>query len=223
MHDFEFSFVADERFRELLHRDFDELEICLEHKANKSVLILSGSIIETVLLEYFVHHNITTKSRNQILKLTLAELIDEAVSTKLLSAKTKDLSSVIRNYRNLIHPGKEIRTNEEFDYDTAVVSYSLVKIVIKELRTNYILKYGYKAEEILTKILDDDSTESIFDMLLKKIGNFEIHRLFDLIVEYWVNERENKENRQVQKIRRYFTKLKAAVDNEKIIKSKIPF
>ncbi len=110
-----FAFIGDEKFRQLLKRDFQELEICVESKAFKSVLILSGSIIEAVLLEYFTHYPISGKNHNQTLKLALSDLISKAYATDLISERSKDLSTVIRNYRNLIHPGRKVRTKEQFN------------------------------------------------------------------------------------------------------------
>ncbi len=218
MYDLEFSFVADQKFRELIERDLKELSICLENNANKCVLILSGSIIEAVLLEYFLNHDITTKTKPQILKLTLADLIDEAESCKLITTKTKNLSTVIRNYRNLIHPGYEYRTNEVCDIETAKISFSLVKIVIKEINTTYTSKYGYLASDIFKKIMNDNSAGSVFDSIQKKMGKFEIQLLFNTIVDSWVDDRDFLEFSQLSKLRVYFLKLKKIVNEEEIIK-----
>lgn len=47
-----FDFISDDNFRNILQRDFEELNKCIEIKASKSVLILSGSIIEAILTDY---------------------------------------------------------------------------------------------------------------------------------------------------------------------------
>lgn len=72
----DFKFIADEQYRELLKRDFIELRNCLENKASKSVLILSGSIIETILLEFFSHNLPKGVTKTQLLKKNLGDLID---------------------------------------------------------------------------------------------------------------------------------------------------
>ena len=132
-----FDFVSDDKFRSILERDFAELQVCLNNNAVKSVLVLSGSIIEAILLEYFINNIPTNMNKNQVLKLTFANLINEAHTEGLISSISKDLSSVIRNYRNLIHPGKEVRTQETYDYETGAVSLHLVKIILKEIKENY--------------------------------------------------------------------------------------
>ncbi|MBK8702805.1 MAG: hypothetical protein IPN33_03765 [Saprospiraceae bacterium] len=104
-----FDFIADQKFRNILARDFKELEQCIENKTSKSVLILSGSIIRATLLEFFIHNPPSGKTKDQILKMGLSDLINEAESFGLISSRSKELSTVVRNYRNLIHAGLEIR------------------------------------------------------------------------------------------------------------------
>ena len=190
----EFDFIADQQYRTLLIRDFKELKNCLDNEASKSVLILSGSIIETLLLEFFTHNLPAGVNKAQILKKNLSELIDEAVKIELISIKSKELSTVIKNYRNLIHPGREIRTNERFDFDTATVSFSLVKIILKEIKENYIQKYGYTAGDIFNKILVDNSTYSIFEKLILKLNSYEKEKLFDLLIEHEIQNYNLKDS-----------------------------
>lgn len=207
-----FEFIADIRFRNLLIRDFKELQNCFDNKAAKSVLILSGSIIETVLLEFFSHNLPEGKNQNQLLKMDLFALINEAEATGLISSKSKELSTVIKNYRNLIHPGREIRTKEEFDFETATVSFSLVKIILKELKENYIKKYGYRAEDIFNKIIVDSSTYSIYEKLIQKLNTHEKIRLTKLLVDYQV---ENY-NDSARKFLKYINPLKPLIGNENL-------
>lgn len=209
----DFDFIADRQYRALIIRDFEELENCVKNEASKSVLILSGSIIETLLLEFFSHNLPAGVNKTQLLKKNLSELIDDAVSIGLISIKSKELSTVIKNYRNLIHPGREIRTKENFDYDTAIVSFSLVKIILKEIKQNYIEKYGYTGEDIFNKILLDNSTFSIFEKLIPKLNQHEKSKLLDLLVEY---EIENYNSRDRGFHLQYIYLLKKFVESNQI-------
>lgn len=208
----DFDFIADVKYRTLLIRDFNELQNCIENKAAKSVLILSGSIIETVLLEFFSHNLPDGKNQNQLLKMNLADLINEAESIGLISTKSKELSTVIKNYRNLIHPGREIRTNEDFDFETATVSFSLVKIILKELKENYIQKYGYRAEDIFNKIILDSSTFVIYEKLIQKLNNHEKIRLTKLLVDYQIENYNDSQRGYLN----YISPLKNLIGNESL-------
>lgn len=206
-----FDFVANEQFKNLLIRDFNELQICVDNKASKSVLILSGSIIETVLLEFFTHNLPAGVSKAALMKKSLVDLIDEAEKINLISTKSKDLSIVIKDYRNLIHPGREVRTNEEFDFDTAIVSFSLVRIILKEIKEKYIQKYGYTAEDIFNKINLDSSTYSIYEKLLKKVNDYEKIKLLNHFIEQEVHDYSVKDYSSLSK---YIKILKKQVSDD---------
>lgn len=108
-----FDFISDKNFRELLIRDYQELKDCEESKATKSILILSGSIMEAVLTEYFIQFPPLGKSENQILTASLSDLITLAKEEKVISETEKNLASVVKDFRNLIHPGREIRKKQK--------------------------------------------------------------------------------------------------------------
>lgn len=210
-----FEFIADEKFRSILIRDFTELESCLENNSAKSVLILSGSLIETILVEFFTHNPPKGKTKVQILKMNLSDLIDKAEESGLISSRSKDLSIVIKDYRNLIHPGREIRTKEQFSMDTAIVSFSLVKIILSELEEKYIEKYGYRAEDILKKIKLDSSTYSIYEKLLNKANSHEKVRLTQMLVNEQVDfEVDNK--KELVRYGHYISPLLKEIGDENI-------
>ncbi len=146
--------------------------------------------------------------------MNLFDLINEAESIELISSKSKDLSSVVRNYRNLIHPGREIRTKEDFDYETAIVSFSLVKIILKEIKENYVKKYGYRAEDIFNKITVDSSTYSIYNKLILKLNEHEQMRLASLLVEYQI---ENYSHLQSANYGYYIRPLKSLIGDDNLI------
>src|SRR5688572_7793225 len=127
-----FDFIQDERFKALLERDYKELELLVNNKLSKSILVMSGSLIEALLIEFLSNKPPTGYSSEKMFKLSLNELLDVSESIGLISKRSKDLSTVIRDYRNLIHPGREIRKNERFDFETANVAFSLLNIIIRE-------------------------------------------------------------------------------------------
>ncbi len=179
-----FDFLHDDKFKAILERDYLELESLVKNKLSKSILVLSGSLIETLLMEFLSNKPPKGYTSSQILKLALGELIDLAEDVKLISKKSKDLSSVIRDYRNLIHPGRELRKKDSFDFETASVSFSLLNIIIKEIRDNYLLLYGYSAKDVIQKILNDSNSIYIFDKLIEKLSAPEKARLLNTLITY---------------------------------------
>lgn len=208
-----FDFIKDDKFRSILERDYTELEICIKSKADKSVLILCGSIIEAVLIEYFTTFPLQNVSNQQILKKSLYELITLAENKSLIKKSTKDLSTVIKEYRNLIHPGREVRKEQSFDTDTAQVAKSLLNIIIKEIRENYLSKIGYSADDIINKLENDSVSIPIFGRLLNKLHKTEKSKLFNVLIEY-ENEEFNDFQRRIDRPINYLSKLKPSIDSE---------
>lgn len=211
----DFDFITDEKFRKILKRDFEELNKCLDAKASKSVLILSGSIIESILTDYFSNFPPSGLNPKKVLNMELAPLIDLAFENKLISQSTKDLSTVIKNFRNLIHPGREIRKNEKFDFDSAIVAKSLLNIVLKEIKENYINNIGHTAIDIISKLENDSISQPIFEKIISKIHKSEKVKLYNLLVEY--DLKENNFPSQLTEPKKYISIIKSQVDREVII------
>ena len=183
-----FDFISDNRLRIILERDYRELNKCYEFECYKSVLILSGSLIEALIVEFFVNKLPSGYTEKKILSLSLADLLDIALEVKLVDDRIKALSTVVKNYRNLIHPGREIRLNEQFDKETANVSISLVRLILKEIKTNYVEIYGYSAKDVIQKITTDTVAIGIFEELVKKLNYTERLKLLNILVEIGISE-----------------------------------
>jgi hypothetical protein len=84
---------------------------------------------------------------------------------------------VIKEYRNLIHPGRIIRLKEKVNSNSAQVACSLVDIVIDEISSKKYENYGYTAEQIIQKLERDSSVNAIIIHLLKSLNPIEIERL----------------------------------------------
>ena len=121
------NFINDSNFKKILERDLLELGIALENNAYKSVLILSGSILEAILVIYLTEK----KKLEQLEKKNLNELIEMSYKEGLIDETTKNISSVIKDYRNLIHPGKETRNlNYLIDKEHSNIANSLLIIIL---------------------------------------------------------------------------------------------
>jgi len=145
-------------------------------------MLLAGSIIEAVLVDFFLAFPHQDTTPDKILKANLATLIEWAEHDELISSSTKEISTVIKNYRNLIHPGREYRLKEKVDEHRAKVAVSLVEIIIQEISENYAKRRGYTSEQAIEKIKVDPSSTSIFSHMLGKMAPVERIRLFRAII-----------------------------------------
>lgn len=170
-----FNFITDEDFRKSLESDYIELQSSMEGQSWKAVHVLAGSLVETILIDHLLSQNLVQKK--EALSLDLGGAIEKCKTSQIISTKTADLCSVIKAYRNLIHPGRIIRLKEQISADTAQVARSVVKIIVTEVSKRKLENYGYTAEQIVAKIERDSSVEAIIPHLLKETNVTEIERL----------------------------------------------
>ena len=171
------DFISGEDFRTSLEADCRELESCMKAGAWKAVHVLAGSIIEAVLIEYLTVAGYQAKTSIDPLKMDLAQAIAACRKEGVLTEKTEQLSSAIKSYRNLIHPGRKIRLGEEIDENGARVAQALVDIVVKEVSARRRQNYGYTALQIVSKLERDSSALAILEHLLKSMNGSELEQL----------------------------------------------
>jgi hypothetical protein len=181
-----FDFVTDEDLRASLEADAAEMAACLDAKAFKATVVLAGSIVEAVLVDHLESTGYQDPNGKNLLELDLGHLIIAARSQKVLSAKSADLSSAVKTYRNLIHPGRLVRQKERIDASTAAIAGHLVEVVASEVADLKRDTYGYTAQQIVSKVENDSSSIAILGDLLKKTNAKELERLLvhDLPARY---------------------------------------
>src|SRR2546423_1015687 len=150
-----FDFIATPEFRQSLESDYAELLKCAEAEAWKSVQVMAGSIVEALLIDYLV---VTASKRTgkDPLKMDLAEAVTICKLEKVISDRSADLSSVIRSYRNLIHPGRLVRLNEEQpSQGSGRIAIALVELIVEDVAKVRRAAFGLTAEQILSKLERD--------------------------------------------------------------------
>ncbi|HQU85074.1 MAG TPA: hypothetical protein PKY59_18175 [Pyrinomonadaceae bacterium] len=141
MKNIDFNFVRDESIRNIIIRDYNELQQLLENNISKSTIVISGGILESLLADallslneiYFEKgyiHNQQTKKR-----LNLAAIVKLANEKHILN--NENLPHTIRDFRNLVHIGKEIHENTQIDLDEAKFSFHAINKIINDLRKWY--------------------------------------------------------------------------------------
>jgi hypothetical protein len=60
-------------------------------------------------------------------------LIDVAADLKRIPDTTKNLSHAVRGFRNLVHPGRQVRTGEQASQQQAMISIQVVEICLGTL------------------------------------------------------------------------------------------
>jgi hypothetical protein len=175
-----FDFVTDEDLRNSLESDFKELALCHAARAWKAVHVLAGSIIEATLIDYLVSSGkIDAAAANNK---DLGQLIELCRTECVLSRKAIELSTIVRSYRNLIHPGRVLRLSEQPYENGATIAKSVIEIVVDEVCSKKRETYGYTAEQVVHKLQQDSSSLSITEHLLRETRPTEIRRLLLVIL-----------------------------------------
>ncbi len=166
-----FDFITSKDFRESLEADYNEMRSCVEAQAWKSVQVLAGSIVEALLIDYLSStKNPDRKNNKDPLKLDLAEAIAICREEKVLSERAADLCSVVKSYRNLIHPGRMLRLNEQApNIGSATVAQALIDMITDDLVKTLRASVGLTSEQILSKIERDANSLTILRHLLAEV------------------------------------------------------
>lgn len=144
-------------------------------KAWKAVVVLSGSIVEAILIDALSDPGIQTPKHPG--ELQLANLIEIAIANHIISDQTKELSTVIRKYRNLIHPGRVTRLETSVDINHANIAFRVVEIVLAEVTERKKNTYGLTAEQLFDKLGSGETVLSLVAHLVKETREEELFRL----------------------------------------------
>lgn len=170
-----FDFVTDEGLRASLESDHAELKTSMSGGAWKAVHVLAGSIIEALLADYLLAVDFH-KGKKGPLELDLAEMIEASKDQGVIAERVVQLSTVVRGYRNLIHPGRLIRMQETVDESTAQVAKALVEMIVRDVAEKRKETYGLTAEQLVSKIEHDSSALPILNHLLRDMKPYELER-----------------------------------------------
>jgi hypothetical protein len=178
-----FDYISSPDFREALSNDYKEMRLCAEQAAWKSAQVLAGSIVECLLVDYLASTSSPTRTAKDPLKLDLSEAISICKAEKVLSERTADLCSVVRSYRNLIHPGRMVRMNEDPPNKTTCdIAVALIDLIVADISRTRRAAVGFTAEQILSKVERDSNCLSILSHLLAEVSEEQRLRLTKTLI-----------------------------------------
>ena len=136
--------ITDKDMRDILFRDLRECAIAVVAGQDKMATIMCGSIIEAILMNKIMEHGITRYDISEISgkngasnavvsTMGLNELLYVAGKEKILNTNSYHLGHYIRDYRNVVHPAKEIRMKEEVTHENVLTMWSVLLRIITEL------------------------------------------------------------------------------------------
>lgn len=127
--------LADPALRNLLERDMAELEAVLRVHAWKAAVILAGSCLEAILLDIWKRRESEAMQRfgkewpNRVDAFQLAEA---ALAAGYISKDHASVASLIRRWRNMIHPVAAIAA-AEFSEELAHALAAILRWILADL------------------------------------------------------------------------------------------
>jgi len=142
------NFISDASLQKIIYEDIDELHRCILSKNFKSAIILAGSIAEASLMAYFDYKGIprlnfnytatdgSTKSVNEhIYQSNLNNLLIAAKHYGLVTNQhILSFLHSIRDWRNLVHPGKQRRQGIDVTPEMANIANDVLTLMIRQLK-----------------------------------------------------------------------------------------
>lgn len=139
------EFLDDEHLRLSVRSDVSSIEVALNNGQWKAATVLAGSVVEALLL-WNVKKDGDAQRRSALqaamtnLKLSagpdewvLGQYIDIAQKLGDISRATADQARLAKDFRNLIHPGREVRKRMRCDRGTAHAAFAALNLVIVDL------------------------------------------------------------------------------------------
>ena len=138
----QFDFVSDADLKRIVERDYAELTLkVFPDEAWKSSVILAGSVLEAILYDVLSEPTrigpakasatgAKQKGKLEDGEWTLAALISIAEEIKVLTReRARTIDQVLRDYRNFVHPKKEIRAAHECSESEAMLAVGALNAI----------------------------------------------------------------------------------------------
>ncbi|MBF9132110.1 hypothetical protein I0C86_24585 [Plantactinospora sp. S1510] len=128
--------ISDPELASVLEDRLNEARICDRNGAYTSAIIMLGSLLEGVLLDA-VKTRMPDGTRSPD-KLYLSDLIEAAHQNKWIQADVRRFASVLREYRNLVHPNAQVRLGHAPDRDTLSMCWPVINAALNDLAATAI-------------------------------------------------------------------------------------
>ncbi|WP_433832615.1 hypothetical protein ACQP2E_16590 [Actinoplanes sp. CA-015351] len=129
----ELGFVTNTKFRMSILSDLREADRALHDRSFKSAVVMAGAIAEALLLEALM--NRTVLDQESLLKQGLSDYVKQARSENLGldEGVLSIVDQAMRGWRNLVHPGRQIRLGASIDEHKAKLANTAIHALAAEL------------------------------------------------------------------------------------------
>lgn len=142
------SLIADSNMREILRERWLECRKCLSAEAPLAACVMMGGLLEALLLSrvnaisdkknvFGAKHAPKDKSgkTRQLKEWTLKAYLDVAHELGWITQSAKSVGDVIRDYRNYVHPQKQLTSSLRLSKQDADILWEIVKAIARQIIT----------------------------------------------------------------------------------------
>ncbi len=138
------SAIQDIDMRDILQRDMRECAIAVVAGQDKMATIMCGSIIEALLIlqikeKGFLKYDISAISNSKkatnypVSDMGLNELLYVADKESIIDKSNYHLGHYVRDYRNVVHPAKEIRMTQDINHGNVITMWAVLRRLVLDL------------------------------------------------------------------------------------------
>lgn len=141
--------VSDVKMQEILKRRWVECINCLNSNAPLAAVVMMGGLLEALLLArvnretnkapIFKASSAPKDKTGQTFQLKdwgLSNYIDVAHELSWISQSAKDISVVLRDYRNYVHPYKELSQGTKLEKSDSLILWEVAKSITAQILAN---------------------------------------------------------------------------------------
>ncbi|WP_433755817.1 hypothetical protein [Nocardia sp. CA-135398] len=138
--------IGNQQTAETLTKRAGEARICQRNGAYTMAVIAIGSLVEGMLLTMLTERDDRCRNNKFVDSKgkfatnphpNLASLIDTAHACGWIQLDAKTFMHTVRNFRNYIHPGKELADNPDFDNDSVGLCWAPLQAMLNDLEQKF--------------------------------------------------------------------------------------
>ncbi len=134
----ELGFMRTRELRREAEGDYREILACHATHSWKAAIMLTGSCLEAILLDLVLQREeeakkLTAAPKGSPASWNLADLVEVCEALDLISKGQISLSDAVREFRNLVHPGRIMRKGLRFGREEAVIGLETLNALVRDL------------------------------------------------------------------------------------------
>lgn len=129
--------IKKKKIKDIFIRDYNELVFNYLSNQQKTTILMSGTIIELLLLyildkQKIIKYKVGTKQKEKkVTEMDITEMLEVCDKEQLIKNAPKKFMDGMKQFRNFIHPGKELREKTlDIDKSTVELSFNIVNWLI---------------------------------------------------------------------------------------------